>query len=141
MDVSMDLETARKVLTAVEDRARELELGVCAAVLDAGANPVATVRMDGAQLGAYPLAIDKAWTAVAFQAPTDQWAGATEPGAPAWGFSTALAGRVIVFAGGIPLFAGGRVAGAVGVSGSSGLNDTACATAGAETWAEIIKER
>ena len=131
----MRLSDARKVLAGVEQRARELNVNLCAAVLDAGANPVATVRMDGAQLGAYQLAIDKAWTAVAFQAPTDQWAGASAPGAPAWGFSTALAGKVIVFAGGVPLMRADRLVGGVGVSGSSADVDGECARAGAAAWA------
>jgi uncharacterized protein GlcG (DUF336 family) len=130
----MELSDARHVLAGVEQRALELGVNLCAAVLDAGANPVATVRMDGAQLGAYQLAIDKAWTAVAFQAPTEQWADATAPGAPAWGFSTALAGRVIVFAGGIPLMRGDRLVGGVGVSGSSAQIDADCARAGAAAW-------
>jgi uncharacterized protein GlcG (DUF336 family) len=55
----------------------------------------------------------------------------TAPGAPAGGFSTALAGGVIVFGGGIPLVRDGRLVGGLGVSGSSAENDAACARAGA----------
>jgi uncharacterized protein GlcG (DUF336 family) len=127
----MDLNDAREVLAGVEEHARELGISVCAAVLDSGANPVATIRMDGAQLGAYPLAMQKAWTAVAFEAPTEDWAHGTAPGAPAWGFSSALAGAVIVFGGGVPLVRHERLVGGIGVSGSSPDNDAACARAGA----------
>jgi uncharacterized protein GlcG (DUF336 family) len=127
---ALQLDEAKRMLDAVERKARELDVGVCGAVVDAGGNPLATMRMDGAQLGAYQLALDKAWTAVAFEAPTEEWAEGTAPGQPAWGFSTALGGRVIVFAGGIPLMRAGRPAGGVGVSGSSGDVDSACAQAG-----------
>jgi uncharacterized protein GlcG (DUF336 family) len=127
----MNLDDAREILARVEGHARGLGITVCAGVLDVGAHPVATIRMDGAQLGAYPLALQKAWTAVAFEAPTENWAGMTAPGAPAWGFSTALAGGVIVFGGGIPLVRDGRLVGGLGVSGSSAENDAACARAGA----------
>src|SRR5690242_297152 len=140
----MELREAKQVLAAVESRARDLEVRVCAAVLDEGGNPVATIRMDGAQLGAYELAIDKSWTAVAFEAPTEAWADVTPPGAPAWGFSTALSGRVIVFGGGVPLMRNGRLLGGVGVSGSRADVDAECARAGAaalaETSAEPIEE-
>jgi uncharacterized protein GlcG (DUF336 family) len=126
----VDLRQARRALGAVEERARESGVSVCAAVVDGGGNPVATMRMDGAQLGAYELALDKAWTAVAFAAPTEEWAEPTAPGRKAWGFSTVLAGRVVVFAGGVPLMEDGRATGAVGVSGASPDVDGACARAG-----------
>jgi uncharacterized protein GlcG (DUF336 family) len=131
MEVStLELEEAKLMLEGVERKARELGVSLCAAVVDPGGNPVATMRMDGAQLGAYQLAVDKAWTAVAFEAPTEDWAEGTAPGQPGWGFSTALAGRVIVFAGGLPVMRDGRPAGALGVSGSSSDVDSACAAAG-----------
>jgi uncharacterized protein GlcG (DUF336 family) len=130
MEVPVTLSDARAILEAVEHEAQDLGVGVCAAVVDEGGNPVATMRMDGAQLGAYQLALDKAWTAAAFHAPTEEWAEGTAPGRPGWGFSTALSGRVIVFAGGLPIERAGRVVAGVGVSGSSPQVDAACAQAG-----------
>ena len=126
----MNLNEARRALQGVESHARDAGVSVCAAVVDGGGNPVATMRMDGAQLGAYELALDKAWTAVAFAAPTEVWAEPTAPGAKAWGFSTVLAGRVVVFAGGVPRMEDSRATGAVGVSGASPDIDGACARAG-----------
>jgi uncharacterized protein GlcG (DUF336 family) len=127
---TLELGEAKLMLEGVERKARELGVSLCAAVVDPGGNPVATMRMDGAQLGAYQLAIDKAWTAVAFEAPTEEWAEGTAPGRPSWGFSTAIGGRVIVFAGGQPDKRDERPAGALGVSGSSSDVDSACAAAG-----------
>jgi uncharacterized protein GlcG (DUF336 family) len=43
-------------------------------------------------------------------------------------------GRVMVFAGGIPLTRGGKVAGGVGVSGGSGEQDHTVAEAGAKAF-------
>ena len=128
----LTLAVAKCVLGRVEERATELGVRVCAAVLDQGANPVATIRMDGAQLGAYPLALEKAWTAVAFEAPTEEWSSVTTPGAPAWGFSTSLSGKVIVFGGGIPLRRDDYLIGGLGVSGSRAVVDAEVARAGAE---------
>jgi uncharacterized protein GlcG (DUF336 family) len=135
--MNVSLEEAQVVLARVQVHARQLGVAMCATVLDSGANPVATIRMDGAQLGAYQLSVDKAWTAVAFQAPTDEWSDVTLPGEPAWGFSTALAGRVIVFGGGVPLTRDGQVIGGVGVSGSTSANDGVCARAGAAALADL----
>jgi uncharacterized protein GlcG (DUF336 family) len=128
--VIVELSQAKAVLEAVESHAREAGVAVCAAVVDGGGNPVATMRMDGAQLGAYELALDKAWTAAAFAAPTEEWAEPTAPGRKAWGFSTVLAGRVVVFAGGVPWLKDSRAVAGVGVSGASPDVDGACARAG-----------
>ncbi len=128
----MNLTLARQVIDAARQRAEELDVRISVAVVDSGANPLATARMDGAQLGSYQLALDKAWTAVAFEAPTESWSEDTAPGAAAWGFSTVLGGRVVVFAGGVPLLEEGRLVGGVGVSGSSATIDGECARSAAE---------
>jgi uncharacterized protein GlcG (DUF336 family) len=44
--------------------------------------------------------------------------------------STALGGRLVVFAGGLPIHAGGALVGGVGVSGAASSTDRACALAG-----------
>lgn len=99
------------------------------AVVDRGGNLVAVQRMDGAQLVAVPLAIDKAWTAVACAAPSDEWASSTAPGGEDWGMSTALGGRIVVLPGGLPVSDGDTLIGGVGVSGGYGHEDKRCAAA------------
>lgn len=135
---SLTLDHAKRILDGIEREAVERGVSMCAAVVDDGGNPVATARMDGAQLGAYQLAIDKAWTAVAFQAATNEWSEGTAPGRPGWGFSTSLGGRVIVFAGGLPVEREGVVVAGVGVSGGSPEVDLACARAGVNAADEVI---
>jgi uncharacterized protein GlcG (DUF336 family) len=44
--------------------------------------------------------------------------------------STALGGRLVVFAGGLPIRADGALIGGVGVSGAASAVDRACAQAG-----------
>jgi uncharacterized protein GlcG (DUF336 family) len=83
--------------------------------------------MDGAQLGAGSLALDKAVTAVSFGHPTAAWAASSAPGGTDWGLSHTLAGRAIVFPGGVPVYAGADLVGAVGVSGAASEVDEACA--------------
>ena len=51
-----------------------------------------------------------------------------------YGITASNGGRVMIFAGGIPLKRGGEVLGAVGVSGGMGAQNQAVAEAGAEAF-------
>lgn len=123
----MSAELARRVIEVALTHAAALGILIAAAVVDAGGNLVAFERMDGAQIVAGPLAIDKAWSAVACGAPTDVWAATTQPGAVDWGFNTALGGRVVVMPGGVPVLVRRQLIGAIGVSGGEGFQDRDCA--------------
>ena len=72
---------------------------------------------------------DKAYTAVLWQMPTGEFMQSTQPGGVDWGFNTTTGGRVVVYAGGLPIFAGGELVGGLGVSGGTGEQDEACARA------------
>lgn len=100
------------------------------AVVDDGNNLVAFARMDGAWLGSIDIAQNKAYTARAFDMSTKDIAPLCQPGQPLFGIHASNQGRLIVFAGGIPLSAGGTVAGAVGVSGGTVEQDHDVAEAG-----------
>ena len=123
------LERALALLAHVREAAAREDLAVSAAVCDRGGNPVAQARMDGAALGATALAVDKAYTAVLWQVPTGEFMQSTQPGGVDWGFNTTTGGRVVVYAGGLPIFAGGELVGGLGVSGGTGEQDEACARA------------
>jgi uncharacterized protein GlcG (DUF336 family) len=127
-EVGLDLALA--MLAGVREEAEARSVAMGAAVVDLGGRVVAALRMDGAQLPALDLAIDKAYTAVSFGHPTEFWAASTRPDGSDWGLSTTLGGRIVVFAGGLPIHAGGALAGGLGVSGSASSVDRACAEAG-----------
>ncbi len=128
-DVS--LADAQRVIAAAIKKADALGLKMNVAVVDAGANLKAFVRMDGAFLGSADIAMKKAKTARMFDAPTGALGALTQPGAPLFGLEESNDG-LITFAGGLPLKnAAGQVIGAVGVSGSSVENDLAVAEAAA----------
>jgi uncharacterized protein GlcG (DUF336 family) len=82
------LEKALALLAQVREAAAGEGLAVSAAVCDRGGNAVASARMDGAALGAMPLAVDKAYTAVLWQVPTGEFMQSTQPGGVDWGFNT-----------------------------------------------------
>jgi uncharacterized protein GlcG (DUF336 family) len=120
---------AERLIRAAHRRAAEMGVAIAAAVVDRGGRIVAVVRMDGTALCGVPIAIDKAYSAVACAAPTHQWAESTMPGGADWGMSTALDGRMVVYPGGMPIVSAGDVVGGLGVSGAEGHQDLECATA------------
>ncbi len=81
--------------------------------------------------GSIDISIKKAFTARAFDVATKDLAALSQPGKPFFGIHASNEGRVMIFAGGIPLKRDGKVVGAIGVSGGSGEQDQAVAEAGA----------
>jgi uncharacterized protein GlcG (DUF336 family) len=127
----VNLELARKVIAAAEKKAVEIGQPMNIAVADAGGNLVAHVRMDGAWLGSIDISINKAYTSRAFDIATKDLAQHSQSGGQFFGIHASNHGRIMVFAGGIPLKSGGKVVGAIGVSGGSGEQDHSVAEAGA----------
>jgi uncharacterized protein GlcG (DUF336 family) len=101
------------------------------AVCDAGGNLLAFERMEGAWLGSIDISINKAWTSRAFDIATGDLAQHSQSGGQFFGIHASNGGRVMIFAGGVPLKKGGQVVGAIGVSGGTGEQDQAVADAGA----------
>ena len=128
---SVALEDARRVIAAGEAKAREIGQPMNIAVADAGGNLVAFARMDGAWLGSVDIAINKAFTARAFDITTKDLAGESQSGSQFFGIHVSNGGRIMVFAGGVPLKQGDAVVGAVGVSGGDGKQDHSVAEAAA----------
>ncbi|MEX2264050.1 MAG: heme-binding protein [Bryobacteraceae bacterium] len=125
------LEDARRVIAAAEKEATSIGQPMNIAVADEGGNLIAHVRMDGAWLGSVDISIKKAWTARAFDIETKDLADNSQPGKQFYGIHASNNGRVMIFAGGIPLKRNGKVVGGIGVSGGSGKQDQAVAEAGA----------
>src|SRR5580658_9985910 len=125
------LADAKRVIDAAEKKAAEIGQPMNIAVVDAGGNLVAHVRMDKAWIGSVDISINKDWTSRAFDISTKDLAGHSQSGDQFIGIHASNHGRVMIFAGGIPLKRGDQVVGAIGVSGGSGSQDHAVAEAGA----------
>lgn len=128
------LADARKVISAAEKKASEIGQPMNIAVVDAGGNLVAHVRMDKAWMGSVDISINKAWTSRAFDISTKDLSEHSQSGGQFFGIHASNHGRVMIFAGGIPLKRNGEVVGAIGVSGGSGQQDHAVAEAGAHAF-------
>lgn len=126
----MTLAAARRSIAAVEDAARQMRVALSVAIVDSGDQPVAFARMDGADLVSIQLARDKAYSSLMNRMPTGDLAPLVQPGAEFYGYDSLAGGRMIVFAGGIPLERDGVLVGAIGVSGGSADQDQRAAEAG-----------
>jgi len=123
---------AQAVLEAALKKAEKIKTKMDIAVVDAGANLKAFIRMDDAFLGSIDIAIKKAKTARMFNMPSGDLGKLSQPGAPLYNIEHSNDG-LITFPGGVLLKnKEGVIIGAIGVSGSSVEDDHMVATAGAE---------
>ncbi len=127
----VSLADARRVIAAAEKKAQEIGQPMNIAVADDGGNVVAHVRMDNAWIGSIDISMKKAYTSRAFDIATKDLAQHSQSGGQFFGIHASNDGRIMIFAGGIPLKREGKVVGAIGVSGGSGEQDHAVAEAGA----------
>jgi uncharacterized protein GlcG (DUF336 family) len=126
----ISIDAARSAMGAAEACATQNNWGVTIAIVDSGANLVMLHRLDNAQLSSVRIAEQKARTAAEFRRPTKV-------------FEDAIAGggvglRVLTFGasvaeGGVPIESGGKIIGAIGVSGVQSHQDAEVAQAGADT--------
>jgi uncharacterized protein GlcG (DUF336 family) len=125
----MTMDKAWLIVEAAIEKAKQIGQPMNIAIVDAGANLMAFTRMDGAWLGSIDIAINKAFTAKAFDTSTLELGRNSQPSNQFFGIHASNHGRVMIFAGGVPLKLNGQIVGAVGVSGGSGEQDEAVAEA------------
>jgi uncharacterized protein GlcG (DUF336 family) len=129
------IKQARAILDGALKKAEEIGVKMNIAVVDAGANLKAFVRMEEAWIGSIDIAIRKAKTARFFDMPSGEIGKLSQPGGSLYNIEHSNGG-LITFPGGVPLRnKEGAVVGAIGVSGSAVENDHAVAEAGAKALA------
>src|SRR5258707_1771100 len=128
---AVKLEDARRVISAAEKKAREIGQPMNIAVADEGGNIVAHARMDNAWIGSIDISMKKAYTSRAFEIETKELAKHAQSGGQFFGVHVSNDGKVMIFAGGIPLKRDGKVVGAIGVSGGFRGTEHATSPAGA----------
>jgi uncharacterized protein GlcG (DUF336 family) len=129
---ALTLDLAERILLAARTKAEALKVKEDIAIVDAGGNLKAFIRMDGAWLGSIDIAIRKARTARYFDMESAKLGKMSQPGEPLYGIEFSNGG-LISFGGGIPLEdSEGNVIGAIGASGSTVDNDVKIAEAGVD---------
>ena len=128
---NISLKQAQSAVDAAQEKSREIGAKMDIAIVDAGANLKAFVRMDDAWLGSVDIAMKKARTARFFDMNTGEIGNLSQPGGALYNIEHSNGG-LITFPGGVPIKNGkGEIIGAIGVSGSSVEDDHAVAEAGA----------
>ena len=123
-------DAANTAVRAAVQHANSLGIVINVAVVDAGGNLAAFLRMPGAFLHSIDIAIDKAYTSASFGLATSKWHGALQEHSEAVREGIARRPRFVGFGGGLPIVAAGQRIGGIGVSGGSEAQDEACAQAG-----------
>lgn len=121
-------EVASKLAQAAIDHALRMGVDVCATVCDPGGHPVALLRTDHVRPPAIGFATDKAYTAATLHTST-QDLHERAASRPALAMGLANRERILVFPGGLPIYAEGKLIGGIGVSGATDSEDVECARA------------
>ena len=123
----IQLADARRIIAAAEKKAEEIKQPMNIAVVDEDGNLIAFERMANAWIGSIDIAQKKAWTSRAFDISTKDLGENSQSGDQFFGIHASNNGKVMIFAGGLPLKVDGKVVGAIGVSGGMGKQDQAVA--------------
>lgn len=121
---------AQKIVAAIVERALQMKKAAVIAVADSHGELIAFARMDGAPVSSVRIAANKAWTAARERKPTKEIGEKARH--PDKGFDIAFYGdpRFVGWGGGLPVWRGGEVVGAVAVSGLSSDEDIELANLG-----------
>lgn len=126
---TLTLAGAQRALDAGVAYARSIGVAVWVAVSDRAGQLLTFARMDGAPALSASISQDKAYTVASFGGlPTHDWFDLIRD-EPALLHGIVKTDRLIVFGGGVPVWSGGDLAGAVVVSGGSAEQDRAVAAA------------
>ncbi len=134
----MNLQAAKALREEVEAEAARVGVKAVIAVSDAAGRPIAIHCMDGAYIGSFDVALNKAYTSVAFQMPTARLAELAAPGGSLYGIQNTNEGKIVIFGGGEPLYVEDVLIGAIGVSGGTAEQDTALGAYGKNKLKEVI---
>ena len=133
---TLTLADAKAMTQAAEEHALLTGMQFAVAILDQGGHLLQLIRGDGVSFGCIDLAINKAYTAMAYGRATHDLTSLAQPGQELYGIQHSLNGRAVIFGGGIPIFSAGRVIGAVGASAGTVDQDIAVARAAVSAWTE-----
>ena len=124
----INLENAKKVMSAAEAEAEKNNWAVVISIIDSGGNIVMLHRGDGVQLSSLELAQGKASTALRFKLPSKVLDDAISGGGAGLRFLALK--NIVPLEGGLPLLLDGKIVGAIGVSGVLSSQDAQIARAG-----------
>lgn len=132
------LDSAKKLIGKIEEEARRRGKNAVIAVCGPDGNPVAVHVMDGAFLVSFDVATKKAYTSVAVKMSTKELSVLAQPGGTFYGVDKMDGGKIVIFAGGVPLKVGDTIIGGLGISGGTGEEDHSLAEYGLSVLHEVL---
>ncbi|MGH7004469.1 MAG: GlcG/HbpS family heme-binding protein [Alphaproteobacteria bacterium] len=121
---------AGKVMEGATAEAKKNNWNVVITIVDSGGHMVMLHRLDNTQLGSLEIATGKATTALRLRRPTKAIQDVIAAGGVGLRFLTVPG--VLAIDGGLPLLDGGKIVGAIGVSGVTAEQDAQIAKAGVD---------
>ena len=131
---------AKKLIAAVEAKAKTMGLSVVVAVSNDAGRPIAIECMDNSYIASYDIALNKAYTVVALKMSTKKLSPLAKPEGSLYGIQFTNNGQIVVFGGGDPLIYHGKIVGGLGVSGGSEEQDILLSEYGASILDDIMNE-
>lgn len=127
----LDYSEAKTIIDGIVQKLSESQRAAVVAVADPHGELIAFARMDGAPISSIRIAMNKAWTAARERKPTKEIGDKVRH--PEKGFDIAYYGdpKFVGWGGGIPVWRGGEVVGAIAVSGLPSQDDIEMANHGA----------
>lgn len=125
---AIDLDTAKRVADAAEAEAKKNNWMMAIAIVTPSGDLAYFRRMDNAQYASTAISQHKAKAAATFRRPTKSFEDRI--GAGGMGLTALTLDGVIASEGGVPIVAGGKIVGAIGVSGATSAQDGQVAAAG-----------
>lgn len=126
----LSIDDTKILIDGARDKAAEIGIPMCIAIVDESGNLIAFERMDGGKVTSITIAQDKAFTAAAARKATHEYNAACQPGNLVFGIHTSMGGRLCVVGGGYPVSVNGEVVGGIGLSSGTPQQDMECAQAG-----------
>jgi glc operon protein GlcG len=124
--LNINLATAKNIALAAAKEAERVKINVVIAIVDAGGHLIYLERFDRAQFGSIDVAVHKARCSVAYKRPTKAFEDAVSSGK----INLLTLDDICAVEGGLPIIQGGKIIGAIGVSGGTTQEDGQIATAG-----------
>lgn len=134
----ISLEAAKRLIEKIEEHSRKSGMQSVIAVCGPDGNPIAVHVMDNAFLVSFDVAVKKAYTSVAVKMSTKELSALAQPGGTFYGVDKMDGGKIVIFAGGVPLKVGGKIIGGLGISGGTGEQDHALAEYGLSVLNEVL---
>jgi len=123
---AINLETAKKIAAGAAAEAKKNNWNVAIAIVDNHGMLIYYEMMDDTQTGGATASLEKARTAALYRRPSKEFEDGVSAG------RVALLGLpgVTPIEGGLPIYAGGKIIGAIGLSGGTAPQDAQAAKAG-----------